>query len=150
MFDNLIIFNNYIITFSVFSQYITTPINYRLNPLQVSQPFSKPLASPASYVLALLYAFPHIPVVCRLLYASDNFGEAYLFFIYFSFFFLKLLFFLFAYRYGFSFHIKVIFFSHLVILLFLFCGLLFENKKGGLLHFGVKSPLNLKTIDLLY
>ena len=139
-----------VITFSVFSQYITTPINYRLNPLQVSQPFSKPLASPASYVLALLYAFPHIPVVCRLLYASDNFCEAYLFFIYFSFFFLKLLFFLFAYRYGFSFHIKVIFFSHLVILLFLFCGLLFENKKGGLLHFGVKSPLNLKTIDLLY
>ena len=77
MFDNLIIFNNYIITFSVFSQYITTPINYRLNPLQVSQPFSKPLASS---VLALLYTFPHIPVVCRLLYALDNFGEAYLFF----------------------------------------------------------------------
>ena len=80
MFENLIIFNNYIITFSVFSQYITTPINYRLNPLQVSQPFSKPLASPASSVLALLYTFPHIPVVCRLLYASNNFGESYLFF----------------------------------------------------------------------
>ena len=30
IFDNQIIFNNYIITFSVFSQYITTPINYRL------------------------------------------------------------------------------------------------------------------------
>jgi len=67
MFDNLIIFNNYIITFSVFSQYITTPINYRLNPLQVSQPFSKPLASPASSVLALPYTFPHIPVACRML-----------------------------------------------------------------------------------
>ena len=47
----------------------------------------------------------------------------------------------FAYRYGFAFYIKVIFLlSHCVILLFFFSVLLFENKKGGLLHFGVKSP----------
>jgi len=98
----------------------------------------------------LLYTFPHIPVVCRLLYALDNFGEAYLFFNLFFLLLPQAFVFLLRLQYGFSFHIKVIFFSHLVILLSLFCGLLFKNKKGGLLHFGVKSPLNLKTTDLLY
>lgn len=54
----------------------------------------------------------------------------------------------FTYRYGFAFYIKVIFFlCNCVILLFKFSVLLFENKKGGLLHFGVKSPLGLKTIN---
>ena len=42
----------------------------------------------------------------------------------------------------FSFDVKVvILFIHCVILLFLLSVFAFENKKGGLLHFGVKNPL---------